>query len=318
MTHTMRAYTLNSFEETPAFADMPIPEPGPNEVRVRVRASSVNPVDAATSVGAFRTMYEYRFPSVQGRDFAGTIDAVGAAVTRFQPGDDVFGMVKRDYVGDGTFAEYVVVDAQRFITVRPEALSLADAGALGLAGVTALQCVEALELQPGATVFINGATGGVGAFAIQIAVLGGLEVIATARTGEEERHVRELGATHTVDWTTEDVTEAILQLRPGGADGVIDLISRDPDSFRRIAAAAGPGGTAVTTLGAARDQPEDGPVTKNIHSDSDPVLLTRIAEIVVDGSVRVPLVDTFPFERIEDAFALLATGPLGKVGLQLE
>lgn len=314
----MRAYALQSFDDSAGFADVPFPQPGPGEIRVRVRASSVNPVDVATSTGFFREMYEYRFPSIQGRDFAGTVDAVGDDATRFSPGDEVFGMVKRDYIGDGTFAEYVVVDERRFVVARPDSLGLDDAGAIGLAGVTALQCIDALDLESASTVFINGATGGVGSFAIQAAVAAGHEVIATARPGDEERHVRRLGATRVVDWSAGDVVERVRAIRPEGVDGVIDLISRTPEAFTVIARSAANAGVAVTTLGAARDQPSDGATTKNVHSDSDPELLQRLADLVGAGSMRVPLVEVFPFERIEEAFALLATGPLGKVGLRFE
>ncbi|MCY1674950.1 NADP-dependent oxidoreductase [Pseudarthrobacter sp. SL88] len=311
----MRAYVLYSFDEKARLADVSVPEPGPGQVRVRVLASSINPVDIATANGFFRSMHEYRFPAVQGRDFAGIVDTVGPQVTAYRPGDEVFGMVKRDYIGDGTFAEYVVVDQDRFLVKRPAALDRDAAGALGLAGVTALQCLDALDLQPGDAVFINGATGGVGSFAIQIGRSRGLHVIATARAGEEDRHVRELGAKDTIDWTTSDVAAAVRQLRPEGVRGVIDLVSRDTDSFLHIAGSASPDGTAVTTLSAAPAESTDGPAMVNIHSNSDPALLRRIADLAVEGHVRVPLVKVFSFEHIDEAFALQATAPLGKVGL---
>ena len=164
MSDQMRAYALREFGEPPGLTEVPVPEAGPGEVRVRVTASSVNPYDAAAGAGFFRRMSEYRLPAVLGRDVAGTVDQVGAGVTAFAPGDEVLGMVKRDYVGDGTFAEYVVVPEDRFLVHRPEALGLAEAGALGLAAVTALQSLRELGLRPEDTVLVNGATGGVGAF----------------------------------------------------------------------------------------------------------------------------------------------------------
>lgn len=317
MTASMRAYALEDFGEEPGLTEVPVPEPGPREVLVRVRASSVNPVDVATSSGAFRALYEYRFPAVQGRDVAGTVERVGPEVTAYRPGDEVLGMVKRDYIGDGTFAEFVVVPEDRFIVRRPAGLAVADAGALGLAGGTAMQCLDALGCRPGDTVLINGATGGVGAFAIQMAVARGLEVIATARPGEEDKHVRDLGAAATVDWSAGGVPAAVRSLRPDGVDGVIDLVSRDSASFLTMAGTATPAGTAVTTLGAAPAQTADGPATKNIHSEGDPALLRRLVDLVVAGQLRVPLVDVLPFGRIDDAFALLAAAPRGKVGLAL-
>ena len=118
MTETMKAYVLEEFDAPARIGNVPVPVTRPREVRVRVRTSSVNPVDAAVVRGFFRAMYEYRLPAIQGRDFAGTVDAVGTEVTAFAPGDEVFGMVKRDYIGDGTFAEFVVVDADRFVVTQ--------------------------------------------------------------------------------------------------------------------------------------------------------------------------------------------------------
>ncbi len=313
----MRAYVLNSFDEKACFTDVAIPEPGPHEVRVRVLTSSINPVDIATADGFFRGMSEYRFPAVQGRDFAGIVEAIGSEVSKFRSGDEVFGMVKRDYIGDGTFAEYVVVHEDRFLVPRPEALELGAAGALGLAGVTALQCLDALDLQKGDSLLINGATGGVGSFAIQIARAQGLRVIATARAGAEARHVRDLGAEETIDWSNGNLSVAVRSLRPDGVEGVIDLVSRNTQSFTEIAGNARPGGKAVTTLSAAPVEATGAISMLNIHSTSDASLLQRLADLVLQGSVRVPLVDVFPFERIDEAFALQATAPLGKIGLDL-
>lgn len=316
MTASMRAYALAAFDQPARLVQMSVPEPGPREVRVRVVTSSVNPVDVACATGMFRRMYDYHFPAVLGRDLAGTVDRVGPEVTEFRPDDQVFGMVKRSYIGDGTFADYVIVPEDRYIVHRPPELGLTDAGAIGLAALTALQCVEALGCHAGDVVLVNGATGGVGAFAIQIAVDAGLHVIATARPGLEEQHVQELGAGTTVDWAAGCVPDAVRDLRPDGVDGVIDLIARDTTTFTTMSRAAKPDGIAVSTLGAAQETP-GGPRAANIHSEGDPVLLQRVADLARKGTIRVPLVDVRPFEQIDDAFRLLASAPRGKVGLTL-
>ncbi|WP_404429610.1 NADP-dependent oxidoreductase [Microbacterium lacus] len=314
MSETMKAYVLEEFDAPARIVEVAVPSPGPGQVRVRVRTSSVNPVDSAVVRGFFRAMMEYRLPAIQGRDFAGTVDSVGANVTAFAPGDEVFGMVKRDYIGDGTFAEFIVVDADRFVAHRPDAVDIASAGALGLAGVTALQCVDALGLEAGDSVFINGATGGVGLLATQIAAARGLHVIATARPGAQDEYVRELGAEETIDRTSDDVPSAIRHLHPDGVDGVIDLISRG-EAFTAIAASAHERGIAVSTLSAAPAGPSEGARLVNIHSESDPALLAQVADLVASGVVRVPIVASYPFDRIDEAFAALATGPNGKIGL---
>ena len=111
----MKAFVLTGFDRAPEFADIAEPQPGPGEIRVRVHATSVNPVDHMIRSGFFRAVQEYRFPAIFGRDLAGMVDAAGDGVTRFREGDEVYGFVKRDYIGDGTFAEYVVVPADFFV-----------------------------------------------------------------------------------------------------------------------------------------------------------------------------------------------------------
>ena len=309
---------LTSFDEDPTLTDVAVPSPGPQEVRVRVLASSVNPADWMTARGGFRSVYEHRLPAILGRDFAGVVDAIGSGVTRFDVGDEVFGFVKRDYVGDGTFADYVVIPEDQFAVPVPPSLSLDHAGALGLAGVTAVQCLDALGCDAGDTVLVNGATGGVGAFAIQLARRRGLHVIATATAGEADAHVRALGAETTVDWTAGDVGAQVHASCPDGVAGVVDLASKESASMTALAAAVlAPGRTSVSTLSAAPSSGQTaGARLLNIHSSGDPDLLTRVAEAADDGMV-VPLVDAFPLERIDDAFAALARAPLGKLGLRV-
>ena len=165
----MRAIAIDDFGAAPALIDLPVPEPGPGEVRVRVHASSVNGFDAAVAGGYLKGMMEHRFPVVLGKDFAGTVDALGEGAARFAVGDAVYGVVMKPFLGDGAFGEYVVVGEAYGITRFPDGLDLATAGTLGLAGAAALGAVGAVAAQPGDDVLISGATGGVGALAIQYA-----------------------------------------------------------------------------------------------------------------------------------------------------
>lgn len=313
----MRAYVLDSFDTPPALAEVPTPVPGPGEVRVRVAASSVNPVDAAIGAGFFRTLSQHRLPAILGRDLAGTIDQVGEGVTSFKPGDEVLGMVKRDYVGDGTFAEYVVVPADRFLVARPPELKVTEAGALGLVGVTALLCLDAIACEPGEVIFVNGATGGVGAILLQAARTAGLRVIATARPGVEEDHVKALGAWASVDWSQGNVGAQVREIAPTGVAGVVDLVSRTPDAFAAMASLAASDRIAATTLGAGRTDLVPGVKVANVHSDGTPKLLNRVVDLVKSGAVHVPMVKVFPFDHIEAAFSELSGAPRGKVGLSI-
>ena len=189
----MKAYALIDFHRPPELIDVDRPEPGPDEILIQVQATSVNPVDAMVVAGFFRTVQHYRRPAVVGRDICGVVEQVGSDVAQFVVGDPVFGFIKREYIGDGTFAEYVTSPADYFVVPRPEAASPVEAGVLGLSSITAQECLDELLVVTGDTVLVNGATGGVGSFAVQLAVDRGLRVIATARGAAGADYVRGLG-----------------------------------------------------------------------------------------------------------------------------
>jgi NADPH:quinone reductase len=312
----VKAYVLPAFDAAPTISEAPTPEAGEGEVRVRILRSSVNPFDQLAARGTFRFM-EHRFPAVLGRDFAGVVDQVGAGVSRFEIGAEVFGFVKRDHVGDGTFAEHVVIPEDRYAVPLPAGVDMADAGVLGQAAVTALQCVRALDCAPGETVFVNGATGGVGSFAVQWARRQGLRVIATAQGSAPDEHVRRLGADETVDWTTGDVASQVLALCPDGVHGLVDLVSSDPDGMHALASAVlRPGRASAVTRGKTPDSDPGGVTYHGIHCQPRLEFLQQVADAAADGLV-VPIVKTFPLHRIDDAFRALGDAPLGKIGLQL-
>ena len=183
------------------------PELTDDAVLVRVRAASVNRVDWYDVTGTpwiARPMTGLRGPKSRptGRDFAGTVEAVGKDVTDLRPGDDVFGGKK----GGGSFAEYVCVPTE--VARKPVGLTFEEAAAVPVAALTALQGLrDHGELQPGQKVLVNGASGGVGTFAVQIAKALGAEVTAVCSTRNVEQ-ARSLGADHVIDYTREDFTRS--------------------------------------------------------------------------------------------------------------
>jgi NADPH:quinone reductase-like Zn-dependent oxidoreductase len=181
----MRAVTLNSVPETPALAELPALRPEAGEVLVKVAGSSVNGFDLSVAAGYVRQMMEHRFPLVVGKDFAGTIEALGEGVANFTIGQAVFGVVMKPFLGPGAMAEYLTVPAGYGIAPLPDGLAAAEAGALGLAGTAALDSLNAVSPADGETVLVSGATGGAGALAVQLAAARGARVIATARPGAE-------------------------------------------------------------------------------------------------------------------------------------
>jgi NADPH:quinone reductase-like Zn-dependent oxidoreductase len=172
----MRAFTVDSFDTPPALReDLPTPELGPDQLLIRVQASSVNPVDTGIAAGYLRAMFPYEFPVILGRDYAGVIDQVGPAVTGYAPGDDVYGWLlhANPTVHDGSWAELIAVPQDQSVAHRPATLDVHQAGAAPLAALTALAAHDALDLGEGATVLVVGASGGVGSFAVQLAARAG-------------------------------------------------------------------------------------------------------------------------------------------------
>jgi NADPH:quinone reductase len=308
----MKAIAIDDFGAPPSLHDLPVPEPGEGEALVTVRASSVNGFDVAVAGGHLKGMMEHHFPVVLGRDFAGTVEATGAGVQSVRPGDTVFGVVTKPALGDGAFGEYVTAP-EAYTALVPAGLDLAVAGALGLAGTAALSAIDAVAPLPGQTVLVSGATGGVGAFAVQLAAALGAYVIATARTGEDEAYLRDLGAHHTVDFTG-DVPAAVVALRPGGIHAVVHLAG---DGLE-LADLLVPGGRIASTLGLSGEQ-LDGravqvtPVTAMPASQT----LGRLAADVVHGQLTVPVQRTYALADVPRALADFAAGTRGKLAISV-
>lgn len=200
------------------FTDVEKPTPADDEVLVKIHAASVNPLDWHYMRGSpyfMRLGVGIGAPgnTSMGVDFSGTVEAVGKNVQNFKPGDEVFGG------GSGAFAEYLTIRENRGVTLKPANISFEQAAAVPIAGVSALQALrDYARLEPGQTVLINGASGGVGTFAVQIAKSFGAEVTGVCSTRNLEM-VLSIGADYVVDYTREDYTENDKQY-----DLIIDMV----------------------------------------------------------------------------------------------
>src|SRR5881392_2491954 len=206
--------------------DLEKPSPNDNEVLVRVRAASINPVDGHLIRGAWpmRPMTGMRKPKNTrfGTDFSGVVEAIGKDVMNFKSGDEVFG------AKNGAVADYICVKADRAIVTKPSNITFEQAGSVGIAGVTALQGLrDKGNIQAGQKVLINGASGGVGTFAVQIAKSFGTEVTGVCSTHNVDL-VRSIGADHVIDYTKEDFTKADQRY-----DLIYDLVGNHTFSERR-------------------------------------------------------------------------------------
>lgn len=158
----MHAVVIKDFGLEPELAELPEPEPGPGELLVRIHAAGMNPFDWKVADGALKGAVEHSFPLVMGSDGAGVVTEVGDGVTVFRPGDRVYGQFMRLQQGRGSYAEYSLAAETGKIARIPDALPFTVAAALPTASLTAYQAIQAAALEPGHTILVNGASGGVG------------------------------------------------------------------------------------------------------------------------------------------------------------
>ncbi|MEV6547794.1 NADP-dependent oxidoreductase [Streptomyces sp. NPDC051597] len=292
----MRAVAVQAFRATPEVIHVPKPEPGPGEVLVKVAYAALNPFDWQVADGLLDGRAPHVFPLVLGVDFAGRVDVVGPGENRFVVGDAVYGQAARPPVGTGTYAEYVTMPHDATIAGVPDGLALRAAAALPTAGMTALQILRTgVALEPGDSMLLVGAAGGVGSALTQLAAARDIRVVAVVRGAERER-MRALGAALAIDSTEESVREACERAVPGGVDAVVDLVSADAEAFEAYARLMRPGGAALSTRGAA---PSGRGV--NFQLTASGALLDALAAAALAGDVHVPVEAEYPLEKVAEA-----------------
>jgi NADPH:quinone reductase-like Zn-dependent oxidoreductase len=282
-------------------AEVPTPEPGPTEVLVRVAAAGVNPVDWKTRA---RGGMLGEPPFTVGWDVAGVVEAVGRGVTRFAPGDRVFGMPRFPREA-AAYAEYVTSPSRQLARV-PDGLSDAEAAALPLAALTAWQAlVETGRIEPGRRVLILAAAGGVGHLAVQIAKARGAYVIGTASAGKLG-FVSELGADETIDYTREAVGSAAREvdvvLDLVGGDAGLDALGALRDGGLFIVAPSSSGTAPLRELAGDRVRITD------ILVEPDRMGMEAIAELAAEGRLRAHVEHTFALEDAARAHELSEEG----------
>ena len=275
------------------------PPVGPDTVLVRVKATSVNPVDWKIRCGFLQGAYPHHLPIIPGWDVSGVVEAVGpAVVTGLEVGDEVWGYVRRDDVQWGTSAELVPAP-ERTVTRKPAALSFEESAAVPLAGLTAHQSlVEALEVDAGDRVLVHAAAGGVGQFAVQIAAARGCEVVGTA-SPDNHAALRELGASEVIDYHAGPVSEQLST----PVDAVLDLIGGDAldDAPRQVKDTS-----RIASVIDAQKVRELGGRYVFVRPERDH--LDALAALAEDGRLRVGVARTFPLDQIADAHRLSESG----------
>lgn len=313
----MRAVTQQAYGDATVLRieQVPVPEPLPTEIRVRVHAAGINPVDWKTRAGKGMAGVLGQPPFILGWDVSGVVDAVGFGVTLFEPGDEVYGMPWFPRAA-GAYAEYVTAPARHFARKPTSAGHLAAAG-LPLAALTARQAlVDTANVQPGQRVLVHAAAGGVGHLAVQIAVALGAVVIGTA-SGHREAFVRSLGAHEFVDYRAHRFEGEIVDV-----DVVLDLVGGHDTALRSVTKVSPggmfigvPGGVSADVVAAADAR---GVRATGILVEPDRAGLQAIAGLVDNGELAVTVQDSFPLDHVAKAHAAGETGRTqGKLVLEV-
>ncbi|MEU0911095.1 NADP-dependent oxidoreductase [Streptomyces althioticus] len=266
--------------------DVPEPHAGPGEIRIRVAAASVNPVDWKLRSGEVRAFFPVEFPAIPGRDAAGVVDEVGQGVSQVTVGDEVFGL------GGifGATAEYAVLSAWAAV---PEQWPMEQAAGAGLAVATAGRALDALGDLSGRTLLIEGAAGGVGGAAIAMALARGATVIGTSSPAKHD-YLRTLGALPTT--YGDGLADRVRDIAPAGVDAVIDLAASG--SLADLVAIAGDADRVVTVADAARAG-ELG--VRHLYAENDATLLAEGAALGSSGKYIPHIQATYSLEETPDA-----------------
>lgn len=291
----MRAVWFERFgaPEVLRFGMLPDPEPGAGEIVVNVHAASVNAADWQSRRGHFGPVSE--FPHVPGRDFAGTVAAVGSNVDTFVRGDAVFGVCAPGH--EGAYAEKLAIDAG-IVALKPDTVSFVEAAAVALTGLTALVSIEqTLELRSGEAILIRGGAGGVGSMAVQLAKLAGAHVIATASRGNLD-YLRELGADEVIDYRTQDLSQFA-----GRCDAALDAVGGDGTMETFSALRAG-GRAAFIASVEAPAAPRSDLASVRPAVMRDRKHLERIAALLTSRAIHCPRISLYPLADAASAHVL--------------
>ncbi len=333
----MKAFVVTQYgKDGIRAADVHEPKVGSNDVLVRVSAASINPLDKMVRNGEFKQLLKYKPPFVIGHDVAGVVTQVGATVTDFKVGDEVYARPRDLRIG--TFAEYIAID-QNDVAHKPASLTLHEAAALPLVALAAWQIlVERAQVKPGQKVLVHAGAGGLGSTVIQLAKHLGAHV-ATTTSGATEALVRDLGADVVIDYTKQDFSQVL-----SGYDLVLDSLGGQ--NLMKSLTVLKPGGLAIGVAG-----PPDAGFAKQLRAPkpfefvlsflsrkvrraakklgvrysfffmrADGAQLGKLAALYDAGQLRPVLDRTFAFDQTLEALAYVESGKVkaGKVVVALD
>ncbi|HEY9643371.1 MAG TPA: NADP-dependent oxidoreductase [Coleofasciculaceae cyanobacterium] len=287
----MQAIRLHHYgdPEVLVYEDAPQPVPQADEVLIQVQAAGLNPADWKIRQGYLQDKFPFSMPLILGYDVAGVVEAIGTDVISVVPGDAVFAMLPLNQLG--AYAEYVVAKAS-LVVPKPAAIDFATAAGIPSIALTAWQALfDLAHLQPGQTILIHGASGGVGGFAVQYAKWKGAIAIGTASTSNLEA-IKGLGVDQVIDYKTERFEEKVANV-----DVVFDTVGGE--TRQRSWQVIKPGGILISTEGAAEPVVSPSPEIRGMPiftNPTDNAQLQQIANLIERGDTKPPTVEIFPLQ----------------------
>jgi NADPH:quinone reductase-like Zn-dependent oxidoreductase len=294
----MKAVRIHAYGDVDQlrYEDVPTPEPGPDEVLVKVAATSVNPIDWKIRSGAVQHRMPLKLPVTLGRDVAGTVEQTGVNVRNLQPGQKVMGLV------NGSYAEYLTARADH-LTVVPDGLEMEQAAALPLVVTTGAQLIQHIAPKRGDVLLVTGALGNVGRSAVYLAKHLGARVIAGVKT-EQKDEANSLGADEVVGIDDAKEIAALPEL-----DSIADTV--DHDVIGKLIPKLKPGGVLGSVLGTPKEAEGKDIRVEAFMATADASLLRQMADAVRDGKLAIPVVRKMRLSEAGEAQALAEKGSLG-------
>ena len=271
-------------------AEVPVPEPGPDEVLVEVAAAGINPGEAYVREGRYAQRWPSTFPSGQGSDLAGTVRALGPGVDAVAVGDEVFGWTDLR----ASQAEYVVLPVRQ-VLAKPSELAWEQAGALHVVGATAWAAVRAVDPRPGETVVVSAAAGGVGVLTVQLARRTGATVVGVASEANHDW----LRAHGVVPVAHGDGLVDRIRAAAPTVDAFVDLFG---DGYVDVALALGVPPDRIDTIIDFAAVEEHGVKADGNAVGARPEVLAELAALLAKGELELPVAATYPLERVQDAY----------------
>lgn len=302
----MKAMAIQEFggRDKLQLMDLPVPDIGPHDVLIRIKAAGVNPVDWKIREGFLREVLPHEFPIILGWDVAGVVEKVGLEVTNHQAGDEVYAYGRLPVVHHGSYAEYIALPAD-IVGKKPTSLSFEQAASIPLAALTAYQSLfDAGGLQRGQTVLIHAAAGGVGGFAVQLAKHCGATVLGTASPCNHD-YLRGLGADRVIDYGTEDFRQVIREWSPSGMDLVLDFVGGEV--LEKSVEILNPTGCLVTIVepDQAKTMKEQGVNIHFVFVAPNAQQLEELTNMADQGQLQTHVAGTFSLEEASQAHEMI-------------